>query len=375
MVHLRSSNLPKRFASWLSSRKTMRKGKDRRSGDDDHHQNGQIWLRDLPIRKWIARFRDSEPTPLTVWAYDKPTKSMVNAVPARIARIGIERIPILCRVRNSADVARIKLILKGRRVKYGRQGIPDSKVNYLRRFEEGGSELLRQDYFLQFLLSDETVRAAIMKRQRKNRTISQRAWSDFMFSIYPSDYPGEIMNEKSVGLLELSSIAAGFQIADIMLKASNVRILLSRSICSGKYMVLVGGEMAAVEAATAAGEAVANGCLIDSLKVANLHPDVITAIGRTRPSQPEGALGILESFNVATMIKAADAAVKAANVELLELRLAMALGGKAFCTMTGDVASVQAAVAAGRAIIAEAGILVNAVVIPRPHPDVYREVV
>ena len=53
----------------------------------------------------------------------------------------------------------------------------------------------------------------------------------------------------------------------------------------------------------------------------------------------------------------------------------MALGGKAFCTMTGDVASVQASVAAGRAVLAEAGVLVNAVVISRPHPDVYREVV
>lgn len=183
------------------------------------------------------------------------------------------------------------------------------------------------------------------------------------------------MSEKSIGLLELSSIAAGFQVADTMLKVSDVRILLSRSICSGKYMVLIGGETAAVEAATAAGEEAANGCLIDSLTLANLHPDVITAIGRAQPSRPEGALGILESFNVATMIKAADAAAKSANVELLELRLAMALGGKAFCTMTGDVASVQAAVAAGRAVIAEAGVLVNAVVISRPHPDVYREVV
>ena len=183
------------------------------------------------------------------------------------------------------------------------------------------------------------------------------------------------MNDKSIGLLELSSIASGFLVADTMLKASNVRILLSRSICSGKYMVLVGGDTAAVEAATAAGEAAANGCLIDSLTLASLHPDVITAIGRTQPVEPNGALGIIESFNVATMIKAADAAAKAANVQLLEVRLAMALGGKAFCTMTGDVASVQAGVAAGRAVLAEAGVLVNAVVISRPHPDVYREVV
>jgi len=183
------------------------------------------------------------------------------------------------------------------------------------------------------------------------------------------------MNDKSIGLLELSSIAAGFLVADTMLKSSNVRILLSRSICSGKYMVLVGGDTAAVTAATSAGEEAANGFLIDSVTLASLHPDVITAIGRTQPVQPDGALGILESFNVATMIKAADAVAKTANVQLLELRLAMALGGKAFCSLTGDVASVQAGVAAGRAVLAEAGVLVNAVVISRPHPDVYREVI
>jgi len=71
----------------------------------------------------------------------------------------------------------------------------------------------------------------------------------------------------------------------------------------------------------------------------------------------------------------ADAAAKAAAVELLEIRLAMALGGKSFCTMTGDVASVQAAVSAGRQVITDAGVFVNAGVISRPHPDVYREVV
>jgi microcompartment protein CcmL/EutN len=183
------------------------------------------------------------------------------------------------------------------------------------------------------------------------------------------------MTEKSIGLIELSSIAAGFEVADTMLKAGNVRLLLSRSICSGKYMVLIGGETAGVEAAVAAGAETANGCLIDSLVIANLHPDVFVAIGRTQPVQPNGALGILESFNVATLVRAADAAAKAADVQLLEIRLAMALGGKAFVTLTGDVGSVQASVAAGRAVLAEAGVLVNSVVISRPHPDVYREVI
>lgn len=183
------------------------------------------------------------------------------------------------------------------------------------------------------------------------------------------------MSEKSLGLVELSSVAAGFLVADTMLKAGDVRLILSRSICSGKYMVLIGGETAGVEAAVNAGVEAANGCLIDSFVIANIHPDVFIALGRTQPVQPDGAFGVLESFNVATLIQASDVVAKSAAVQLLEIRLAMALGGKAFCTMTGDVASVNAAVAAGRQVLEEAGVLVNAVVLSRPHPDVYREVV
>jgi microcompartment protein CcmL/EutN len=183
------------------------------------------------------------------------------------------------------------------------------------------------------------------------------------------------MNQRSIGLVELSSIAAGYLAADTMLKAGNVQLLLSRSICSGKYMVLISGETAAVASAVAAGAESAAGSLIDQFVIPNVHPEVFTALGRTQPFDTNGALGILESFNVATLLQAADAAAKAAAVTLIEVRLAMAMGGKAFVSMTGDVGSVQAAVAAGRRILSEAGLLVNAVVISRPHPDVYREIV
>jgi microcompartment protein CcmL/EutN len=183
------------------------------------------------------------------------------------------------------------------------------------------------------------------------------------------------MSQKSMGLIELSSVAAGFLVADTMLKAGNVELLLSRSICSGKFMVLIGGETAAVQSAVAAGAAAAQGCLIDQFVIANVHAEVFAALGRAQPPGPEGALGILEGFSVASVIQGADAAAKAAAVTLLEIRLAMALGGKAFCTMTGDIGSVNAAINAGREVIAHAGMLVNAIVISRPHPDVYRELI
>jgi len=183
------------------------------------------------------------------------------------------------------------------------------------------------------------------------------------------------MNDKAIGLIELTSVAAGFLVADAMMKAANVRLYLSRSICSGKYMVLVGGEVGAVESSVEAGASAAAGALVDRFVIPNVHPEVFAALSRSGLPKIGEALGVLESFSVASLIEGADAAAKAAGVTLMEVRLAMALGGKAFCTMTGDVASVQASIDAGKAVIGARGLLVNAVVIPRPHPDVYREVV
>ena len=180
---------------------------------------------------------------------------------------------------------------------------------------------------------------------------------------------------QAIGLIELSSVAAGFQVADAMLKAAAVDLLLSRSICSGKYMVLVGGEVASVESAVSTGSEIAKGTLVDTFVIPNVHNDVFKALGRSQVPEVGDALGVLEAFSVASLIEGADAAAKAAAVTLLEVRLAMALGGKAFVTMTGDVASVEAAVEAGAAVISKRGLLVNSVVIPRPHQDVYKEVV
>jgi len=144
-----------------------------------------------------------------------------------------------------------------------------------------------------------------------------------------------------------------------MLKAGDVRLLLSRSICSGKYMVLIGGDTAAVTAAVEAGCEAAGGCLIDSFVIPNIHPASSSRSAARNQRSRTGALGVIESFNVATLIQAADAVAKTSTVQLLEVRLAMAMGGKAFCSMTGDVSSVQAGVAAGRAVLAEAGVLVK----------------
>jgi microcompartment protein CcmL/EutN len=127
----------------------------------------------------------------------------------------------------------------------------------------------------------------------------------------------------AIGLIELSSIAAGMQAADMMLKTSAVELILARTICAGKYMVLVGGDVASVQASVAAAEERLEESIIDCFVIPNVHPDLFPALSGTNEPPELEALGILESFSVASLIEGADAACKAAHVHMIELRLAM----------------------------------------------------
>lgn len=179
----------------------------------------------------------------------------------------------------------------------------------------------------------------------------------------------------SIGLIEMTSIASGMQAADIMLKTSNVQLILSRTICSGKYMTLIGGEVAAVNSAVQSAVDTIGFAVIDHFVIPNVHHTIFPALyGHTNIEMLE-ALGIVESFSVASLIEAADAAVKSANVKLIEVRLAMALGGKAFFTVTGEVAAVTSAVDAGAKVVADKGLLVNKVVIPQPRQELLSEMI
>ena len=177
----------------------------------------------------------------------------------------------------------------------------------------------------------------------------------------------------AIGLIELSSIAIGYSTTDAMLKAASVELLLSRTVCPGKFVVMVWGDVAAVEASVAAGLDVSDGYIVNDLVIPNLHEQIYPAMTATVMPPAPGALGVVETFDIVSTILAADASVKAAAVDLCEIRVAMAIGGKAFYSLTGDVSAVEAAVAAGLESLKEKGLVVQSVVIPRPREELFKE--
>lgn len=176
----------------------------------------------------------------------------------------------------------------------------------------------------------------------------------------------------AIGVVEGLSIPLGVLAGDQMLKTAEVELVTAQTVCAGKYLVVVSGEVAAVKASVAAGIEHAAHTLVDSLVIPNVDERVIAAMAGACPVEQAGAVGVVETFSLASAVSVADIAVKAADVQLIEVRLGRGMGGKSFVVITGDVAAVEAAVQAAQKNGEHEGLISSSVVIPSPHMDMIR---
>ena len=167
---------------------------------------------------------------------------------------------------------------------------------------------------------------------------------------------------------EFASIVEGVNAADAIAKGAPIALLFTGTTHPGKYVVLVAGDTASVEVATNI-VAYLSVQLIDDVFLADIDPSVADAMvsSDTSAATAAEAIGLVETSTVASGIDAADAAVKAADVELAALRMADGIDGKAYLVVEGTIGEVEAAVEAG---VARAGSkLVASVVIPQLTDD------
>ncbi len=176
----------------------------------------------------------------------------------------------------------------------------------------------------------------------------------------------------AIGVVETNSIPLGVLAGDAMVKAAAVEVCAAQTACAGKYIVVVSGEVAAVRAAVAAGVESAGMALIDSLIIPNVDERVVVAMAGAACPERVQALGLVETFSLASTISAADVAVKTAQVELIEVRLGRGMGGKSFLIFTGEVAAVEAAGKAIEESEESKGLIGSMVTIPSPHMDIVK---
>ncbi len=179
---------------------------------------------------------------------------------------------------------------------------------------------------------------------------------------------------QAVGMVEtvgLTGIIAG---ADAMAKAANVELVGWDKVGAGMVTVFCQGDVAAVKSSVDAGAASASKVVeVSGVHViARPHAGLSAIVPEISGADvgDVGALGMVETRGATGALEAADAMEKAAEVEVV--RSHEIGGGYVTILVTGDVGSVQSAVAAGAEAAERVGELVTRLVIPRPAPSATR---
>ena len=181
----------------------------------------------------------------------------------------------------------------------------------------------------------------------------------------------------AIGIIELSCIHKGFEVQDRMIKTAQVETLLARTICSGKYLILVRGQLADVEASVEAAKETAQYGLVNATVIPNIDDRVFPAISGTTvfSGDPVDGMLVVETFSVAACIKAADFAVKAAEITLLRIHVAMAVGGKGFFICTGNIDALKSAQEPALDFLKQEGSLVGCSLITQPDAQMLKDLI
>ena len=179
---------------------------------------------------------------------------------------------------------------------------------------------------------------------------------------------------KAIGMVEYKTVSAGMFAADVMLKTAEVEIIEAQTVCPGKYIAIICGDLSAVNASMEAVRNKHGEHLIDSFILGNPHEGIFPAIYGTSKVEVIHALGILETFSAPSIIVAADEAAKTSQVELIELRIARGMCGKSYMLLTGEIAAVEAAIDRAKKAVGEASMLLDSSIIASPDKKLCRSI-
>lgn len=150
----------------------------------------------------------------------------------------------------------------------------------------------------------------------------------------------------ALALIELDDVPSGLVALDALAKEAPVVVIAAGTVQCGHWLIAFAGEVHAVELAFARARSRAEGAIVDAVLLPYAEPRLLPALrdGTVHFPAPGDALGVVQTGSSPTLLRAVDAALKGAQVELVELRLAEGLGGRALATLWGAQHDVEAAV-------------------------------
>lgn len=179
---------------------------------------------------------------------------------------------------------------------------------------------------------------------------------------------------KAIGMIEYVTVSLGVAAADTMVKTAEVDIIEAQVVCPGKYIAIITGELSAVKSAVEAATVRCPEKVIDTFVLGNPHESIFPAIYGVNEIENPKALGILETYSAASIIRAADNAAKTADVQLIELRIAKGMCGKSYLFLTGEVAAVEAAIERAKSGESDSAMFLDSTVIANPDKKLWKNI-
>jgi microcompartment protein CcmL/EutN len=172
----------------------------------------------------------------------------------------------------------------------------------------------------------------------------------------------------AMAVVEFREISRGMHATDTMLKKAPIAFIRCGTISRGRYLTVIGGTTASVEEAYHEGIFWGGESVLDSVMLADVHPQVHDAILGTRHPEGSGSMAIVETNTVSSNVRAAELALKGTPVSLMELRLAdMGLSGKGLSIYQGELHDIEAAMDIVSSFLQAAGREVAYKIISAPH--------
>jgi microcompartment protein CcmL/EutN len=150
----------------------------------------------------------------------------------------------------------------------------------------------------------------------------------------------------ALAMLQIGDIPAGYAALDALAKEAPVTIVHAGTVQCGHWLVAFAGEVEAVELSFARAKSRAADALIDAVVLPHAEQRILPALrhGTVSPPEDGDTLGVVQTGASPTLLRAIDAALKGARVELVELRTAEGLGGRGLATLWGLLPDVEAAI-------------------------------
>ncbi|MEG0050791.1 MAG: BMC domain-containing protein [Terrisporobacter sp.] len=168
---------------------------------------------------------------------------------------------------------------------------------------------------------------------------------------------------KSIGAIEFKSIAKGIEVSNDMVKKFYVEVLYLKSICPGKFLIIIAGETSYVNESINYGLTKGKGYIVDSFIINSISEDIINGIKhKYKTLENIRSIGILETNKVCSGIKALDKTLKYSDVNLVKLQLSFAIGGKLVYIVEGDASSLEHGIEEGKSILNSKDIISDSII-------------